>query len=166
MQIQDDTLLIERLHATGARVTPIEAGTCGFHLEVLADMTCLEQSAAMLKEAGLYPVFMTALHADPCCVLYYQFAASERPFRVMLSAPVDSENHARSLTPVFAGLQWHEREARDMFGIIFDNHPDMRPLLLCDEDRDLHPLRKDSQQLKTLAQLGGTDQPDSAGEGS
>lgn len=164
MSTMNDALLIEQLRANGARVTPTEGDRCGFHLDVHADMAALERCAAVLKAADLYPVFMTAVHADPCCVLYYQFAASERPFRVMLSAPADSQNRARSLTPVFAGLQWHEREARDMFGIIFDNHPDMRPLLLCEEDRDLHPLRKDAGSLKTPDQLGLTARPDTGGD--
>jgi NADH:ubiquinone oxidoreductase subunit C len=107
---------------------------------------------------------MTAVHTDPAFVLYYQFAGAECTFRVMLSAPADLENRARSLTPLFPGLQWHEREARDMFGIIFDNHPDLRPLFICDEDRDLHPLRKAAGSLKTPEQLGLTARPDTSGE--
>jgi hypothetical protein len=36
----------------------------------------------------------------------------------------------------------------------------MRPLLMCDEDRDLYPLRRDPQRLKTLEQLNGIDRED------
>jgi NADH-quinone oxidoreductase subunit C len=47
-----------------------------------------------------------------------------------------------SLTGVFGGASWHERSVHEMFGIAFDGHPDLRPLLLPD-DFGAHPLRKD-----------------------
>lgn len=47
-----------------------------------------------------------------------------------------------SLTPVFPGANWHEREATDMFGIEFAGHPDPGPLYLPDGFLG-HPLRKD-----------------------
>lgn len=47
-----------------------------------------------------------------------------------------------SLYPVFKGVDWHERETAEMFGIVFDGHPDLRHLLLVD-DFDGFPLRKD-----------------------
>jgi NADH-quinone oxidoreductase subunit C len=47
-----------------------------------------------------------------------------------------------SLTPVFAGAAWHEREAAEMFGLAFDGHPAPAPLLL-PEGFVGHPLRKE-----------------------
>lgn len=47
-----------------------------------------------------------------------------------------------SLTGVFAGAEWHEREAAEMFGIAFENHPGLAPLLLPDGFVG-HPLRKE-----------------------
>jgi NADH-quinone oxidoreductase subunit C len=47
-----------------------------------------------------------------------------------------------SLVPVFAGAAWHERETHEMFGIGFDGHPGLAPLLLPDGFQG-HPLRKD-----------------------
>lgn len=47
-----------------------------------------------------------------------------------------------SLTGIWTGADWMERECYDMFGIVFDGHPDLRRLLLPD-DWDGHPLRKD-----------------------
>lgn len=165
MSATADTLM-EELRAAGADVTAVDASQRGFHLQVRAGKDCFECCAAILRDANLYPVFMTAVHAQPHFLLHYQFAAAEQNFRVMLSAPADLENRARSLTQLFPALQWHEREAHEMFGIVFENHPDLRPLFLCDEDRGLHPLRKDTGRLKTPEQLGCAFKPGTAGEAS
>jgi NADH-quinone oxidoreductase subunit C len=47
-----------------------------------------------------------------------------------------------TLTPLWAGAGWHERETAEMFGVTFTGHPDPRPLLLPDGFEG-HPLRKD-----------------------
>ncbi|MBV9291177.1 MAG: NADH-quinone oxidoreductase subunit C [Frankiales bacterium] len=47
-----------------------------------------------------------------------------------------------SLTDVWAGADWHERETFEMFGVVFDGHPNLVPLLLPDGFEG-HPLRKD-----------------------
>jgi NADH-quinone oxidoreductase subunit C len=52
------------------------------------------------------------------------------------------ETHCPSLVPVWKGADWMEREAYDMFGVVFDGHPDLRRILLAD-DWVGHPLRKD-----------------------
>ena len=53
-----------------------------------------------------------------------------------------AEPRLASLVPVFAGASWHERETYEMFGVIFEEHPDLKPLLLPDGFAG-HPLRKD-----------------------
>lgn len=47
-----------------------------------------------------------------------------------------------SLTPIFRGAEFQEREAYDLYGIIFDGHPDLRRILMWDGFKDF-PMRKD-----------------------
>jgi NADH-quinone oxidoreductase subunit C/D len=68
--------------------------------------------------------------------------------RVRLKTPVpDDDPRIDSLMPVWEGANWFEREVYDMFGIIFDGHPDLRRILLY-QGFEGHPLRKDYPQDK------------------
>ena len=67
-----------------------------------------------------------------------------------------------SLTAVFAGAAWHEREAAEMFGIGFDGHPSLTPLLLPDGFQG-HPLRKE-RVLAARAELPWPGAHDPAGK--
>ena len=53
--------------------------------------------------------------------------------------------HLPSLTPVWRSAEFQEREIFDLYGIIFDGHPDLRRILMWDEFED-HPMRKDYVQ--------------------
>jgi NADH-quinone oxidoreductase subunit C len=67
----------------------------------------------------------------------------ERGHRVRIKVPVGGDTPtAPSITPIWKGANWFEREAYDMYGVIFDGHPDLRRLLLYPEFVG-HPLRKD-----------------------
>ena len=62
---------------------------------------------------------------------------------VMVKADLNDQSpRALSLIPVYPGANWHEREAREMFGVTFDEHPDLRNIYL-PGDFEGHPLRKD-----------------------
>lgn len=49
--------------------------------------------------------------------------------------------HVPSLVPLYPAADWHEREAAEMFGFVFDGHPNLKNLLL-EEDLHIHPLLK------------------------
>lgn len=52
------------------------------------------------------------------------------------------KNHLPSLTPVWRSAEFQEREIYDLYGIVFDGHPDLRRLLMWENFKD-HPMRKD-----------------------
>jgi len=62
--------------------------------------------------------------------------------RVRLKVQTDEDTPVASATAVFPAANWFEREAFDMYGIFFDNHPDLRRILT-DYGFHGHPLRKD-----------------------
>jgi len=72
------------------------------------------------------------------------------PYKTQFTLKISKENDRDeenlpsfpSVVSVYRTADWHEREAYDMIGIFFDNHPDLRRILLPD-DWDGFPLRKD-----------------------
>ena len=74
-------------------------------------------------------------------VVYHLLSPSQNA-RIRLKLATDEMTPVPSVTPVFPGAEWFEREAYDLFGILFTGHPDLRRLLT-DYGFEGHPLRKD-----------------------
>ena len=74
-------------------------------------------------------------------VVYHLLSVS-RNRRIRLKVGVDARQWVDSVTEVWPAANWFEREAFDMFGIIFNHHPDLRRILT-DYGFEGHPLRKD-----------------------
>jgi NADH-quinone oxidoreductase subunit C len=72
----------------------------------------------------------------------YHFLSPTQNSRVRLIVETDERTPVASITELFPGAEWFEREAYDLYGILFSGHPDLRRLLT-DYGFDGHPLRKD-----------------------
>lgn len=72
----------------------------------------------------------------------YHLLSPRQNFRVRVKVSTDEETPIPSATAVYPGANWYEREAYDLFGIIFSGHPDLRRILT-DYGFEGHPLRKD-----------------------
>lgn len=95
--------------------------------DLLADVTAIDYYEADPRYEVLYHLFSTEKHsylrvATPC-------GGVEEP-----SCP--------SVTGLWPAADWHERECYDMFGIIFEGHPDLRRILMWD-GYPFYPLRKE-----------------------
>ncbi len=72
----------------------------------------------------------------------YHLLSPTQNLRIRVKISTDAENMVPSITELFPGADWFEREAYDMYGILFSGHPDLRRILT-DYGFDGHPLRKD-----------------------
>ena len=116
---------------------------------------------AVMRELRDHPDFQFALLADVCGVDYSRYAEEEclpgrrfaavyhllslthnRRLRVRTFAPDDEFPVIASVVDLWPTANWFEREAFDLYGIIFDGHPDLRRILT-DYGFIGHPFRKD-----------------------
>jgi NADH-quinone oxidoreductase subunit C len=113
-------------------------------------------------EAAQLPAVMTFLRDDPRCrfVCFIDLCGVDYPdrpmrfdvvihllsprhnIRVRVKAETDEATPVPTIIGVFPAANWFEREAYDLYGIVFDGHPDLRRLLT-DYGFEGHPLRKD-----------------------
>jgi NADH-quinone oxidoreductase subunit C len=75
-------------------------------------------------------------------VVYHLFSMEARHELLLKVRVPRLEPRVPSVTGIWSGANWHEREAYDLFGIVFDGHPDLRRIMMT-EDWTGHPLRKD-----------------------
>ncbi len=114
-------------------------------LTVAASEICA--ACAAVQAAG-YNFFedMTAVDwfpASPRFQLSYHILSHTLKERIRLRAMVDEPDPTiDSITPVWAGANYYEREVFDLFGIRFAGHPDLRRIMMPDDWKG-HPLRKD-----------------------
>src|SRR4030095_5876216 len=80
---------------------------------------------------------------EPRFDVNYHLLATKRHYRLRLKVLLNEDDvHVATVTGVWRTANWHERETYDLFGVIFDGHPDLRRILL-PEDWQGHSLRKD-----------------------
>jgi NADH-quinone oxidoreductase subunit C len=73
----------------------------------------------------------------------YNIISLKNKTRLRIKVKVDGETPVcPSITSVYPAANWHEREAFDMFGIVFEGHPDLRRMYM-PEEYEYYPLRKD-----------------------
>jgi NADH-quinone oxidoreductase subunit C len=93
------------------------------------------------------PICCTAVdwlsRREPRFDVVYHLYSTRRHHRVVLKVPVaESDPTCPSLTAIWRGMNWWERETWDLYGVRFTGHPDLKRVLLYEEFVG-HPLRKD-----------------------
>ncbi len=126
-------ILIDRAHALETLTALRDHGSLQFAL--LADVTALDRLPAT-------PRFEVVYHLVCLGEAFAAGAAAPaRRLRVKVQVPGD-DPRVTSVVSIYPGANWPEREVFDLFGIIFEHHPDLRRILT-PEDWTGYPLRKD-----------------------
>jgi NADH-quinone oxidoreductase subunit C len=146
----------------------------GYHLEVVLDVNQIRKFAQTTYELGFYIVFISGLHVlsdeeneegGSGLEMVYQFARYDQLYRIKARVSVPGSLEVPSISDIYQGANWHERETRDFFGVMFNGHPNMKPLLLSEEDPDFHPLLKEEKKLKSLDKVSWpTEVPEKSGK--
>lgn len=125
------------------RVVDEKAKGCYFEAFVTAGL--LVPSARLLDSLGFALDCVTGIDwlVSGEMEVVYDFYHPLSPIHAVVRCRV-ARDHAEvpTISGVYPGANWHEREAHDFFGIRFAGHPDLSPFLL-PEDATYHPLRKD-----------------------
>jgi NADH-quinone oxidoreductase subunit C len=115
----------------------------------------LLKAATSLYEQGYFIEDVSVLDTSDGFMVVYHFDHFTAPGRVALRVLVPHDiPEVPSVSGIFSGADWHERECHDFFGVIFTGHPNLVPLLLPD-DADSHPLVKEGSARKRIAELMG-----------
>ena len=145
----------EALQILAAHIEKALPGKVTGHEIAYGELTLHAEGAAILA-------VVTFLRDDPDCAfinltdicgadypsrdkrfdVVYHFMSPKHVSRIRIKVQTDDATAVPSITSEFPGANWFEREAYDMYGILFSEHPDLRRLLT-DYGFQGHPLRKD-----------------------
>ena len=117
----------------------------GYHLDVDLPPEKIPEAAEILLRENFFIESITGVDwiDDGQLESVYDFNHFDELCRVVIRTRTDRENPAiPTISHIYQGANWHERETHDFFGIKFIDHPNLEPLLL-PEDADFHPLLKD-----------------------
>lgn len=120
----ETTVVVPRQHLFGAMEYLLTEPSLAFSF--LSDITTVDR----------FPL-------EPRFEVNYHLLAMERRDRIRVKVKLPGNDPVvHSVTPLWPGANWHERENFDLFGIQFEGHPDLRRILMPD-DWEGYPLRKD-----------------------
>ncbi len=125
-------------------VTAIDRSKLPIHSNLVSTSGLYEDAHVEVNGANGSHSKQSVHHGDARFHTIYQLRSYNRKKHLMLTCPAMDDEHPEvpSLTPVFEGANWPEREAYDLMGVNFSGHPDLRRILM-PIHWPYHPLRKD-----------------------
>jgi NADH-quinone oxidoreductase subunit C len=98
-----------------------------------------EEKEVEETQQEFYPGYLEAVYH------LYSMTHKHGPVVLRLRTATRTDAHLPSLTPIYRSAEFQEREIFDLYGITFDDHPDLRRILMWDEFAD-YPMRKDYRE--------------------
>jgi NADH-quinone oxidoreductase subunit C len=114
----------------------------GCILEIRASADQVEAVAQTARAADFFLESITAADFTNGPQVIYHFNSCGEISRTQVRVQLSRGESLPSICNLYDAALWYEREVFELFGIRFENHPDLRRLLL-PEDADFHPLLKD-----------------------
>lgn len=125
----------------------------GFHAGMFIEKSDLLNAASLLFQKGYFLEDVSGLDVQEGILVVYHFDRYDRSERLTVRVLTSHDAPSvPSIVSVFSGADWHERECFDFFGVVFENHPNLKPLLLPD-DLGFHPLLKEKNRQSLYAVL-------------
>jgi NADH-quinone oxidoreductase subunit C len=148
------SLLLDRNHAF--EIAKYLRDAPGFRFDYLSNVTGVDWLAATLKEKIKVKKLVDGVEKEveetketkrPAYLetVYHLFSMELKHGPLIFRMRTENREdkvHLPSFTPIWRGAEFQEREIYDLYGIIFDGHPDLRRILMWDGYKD-HPMRKD-----------------------
>ncbi|WP_428267442.1 NADH-quinone oxidoreductase subunit C [Haliangium sp.] len=121
--------------------------------------TWLRDDPAMAFDAPVFCTCIDNLGDEPRFELCYQLRSNRHKHRIRLKIRLDEGDlKAPTMTTLWPGFNWLERECYDMYGVAFEGHPDLRRIYMYEEFVG-HPLRKDYPKDKRQPLVRRDDLP-------
>ncbi len=151
--------LLEELKSSLAQAVPegqISAGDyakTGYHLEVRLEQGGMRRVALLMLKQRFILETVTAVDLIDSFELVYLYSSYYHPLcRVMTRIRLSKEATPYSISAIYPGAIWLEREVYDFFGIRFQEHPDLKRIINPDE-ADYFPLLKNFGKTKFTGEI-------------
>ncbi len=117
-------------------------------------LTFLRDDPELLFDFAMDLTAVDYLGESPRFEVVYHLYSLEKRHRVRIKVRLHEEDPViDSAVAVWPGINWYEREAYDMYGVVFRGHPNLRRILMYEEFVG-HPLRKDYPKAKRQPTIG------------
>jgi NADH-quinone oxidoreductase subunit C len=126
-------------------VTITDYALKGYHVDLTFPASRILEAVKLLNQLGFAIDTITGVDwiTHEQMEVVYDFFHPAISLRVVVRALIPRSNpRLPTISGLYPGANWHERETSEFYGIHFEGHPNLTPLLL-PEDAKFHPLRKD-----------------------
>lgn len=133
------------------RKSPADYARSGCRADLSVEAGQLLPAVRLLFDRGYFLEDIAGVDVEEGIMIVYHFDRYDASGRVALRLTVPhAAKSAPSIAAIFSGADWHERECFDFFGVSFENHPGLKPLLLPD-DLGQRPLIKEKDRRSIYA---------------